>query len=58
MCEYRKEKVKDDSKDIWPEQLERLEVPRTETGVAVCNTLRGNIVDFRHVEFQISQTPK
>ena len=39
-------------------QLERLEVPSTETGVAVCNSLGGNIVDFRHVEFQISQTPK
>ena len=43
---------------MWPEQLERLEVPSTETGVAVCNSLGGNIVDFRHVEFQISQTPK
>ena len=38
--------------------LGHLEVPPTETGVAVCNRLGGNIVDFRHVEFEISQTPK
>ena len=42
---------------MWPEELERLEVPPTETVVAVCNSLGGNIVDFRHVEFRFLRHP-
>lgn len=56
---WEKQEPKDDTKGLWPEQVEGLQLPPNETGKAAQNTgVGGNILDFEHVDFKMFQTPK